>query len=98
MLNLIEAYDFTGDIPKAIFYLKDREILGKDDALLLGFLNLVGFDIVILSPNGANNIELVIEDAFINIIKLEEFVQNLPLVDEKRTEEKRSFLQRIFGD
>lgn len=98
LLNLIEAYDFTGDIPKAIFYLKDREILGKDDALLLGFLNLVGFDIVILSPNGANNIELVIEDAFINIIKLEEFVQNLPLVDEKRTEEKRSFLQRIFGD
>lgn len=97
ILNLLEGYDYPHDIPKVVFYLNGRQIFEKDDALLLGFLNRAGFDLVILSPNGANNIELVIEESFVNVIKLEEFVQDLPLKKQSKAEGKKTLLQRIFG-
>ena len=93
LLNLIDGYDFTGDIPKVVMYLNSRDPIQTDDALLLGLLRMIGLDIIILSPNGANNIELVINEKFINQIKLEEFVYDLPL---KAPTKKSSFFGKLF--
>lgn len=93
LLNLIDGYDFTADVPKVILYLNSRDTFNTDDAMLLGLLRTIGLDIVILSPNGANNIELVISDKFINQIKLEEFVYDLPL---KAPAKKGSFFSKLF--
>lgn len=93
LLNLIDSYDFTADVPKVILYLNGRDTFHTDDAMLLGLLRTIGLDIIILSPNGANNIELVISDKFINQIKLEEFVYDLPL---KAPAKKGSFFSKLF--
>ena len=92
LLNLIEGYDFTADVPKIIIYLNSRDTFGTDDAMLLGLLRTIGLDIIILSPNGANNIELVVSDKFINQIKLDEFVYDLPLKSAK----KGSLFSKLF--
>ena len=93
ILNLIDSYDFTSDIPKLVLYVNSREAFNQDDAMLLGLLRAIGIDIILLSPNGANNIELVISDKFINPIKLDEFVYDLPL---KAPGKKGSFFSKFF--
>lgn len=93
LLNLIEGYDFTADVPKVIMYVNSRDTFNQDDAMLLGLLRMMGLDVLLLSPNGANNIELVISDKFINQIKLDEFVYDLPL---KAPVKKGSFFSKLF--
>lgn len=93
ILNLIDSYDFTSDIPKLLLYVNSREAFNQDDAMLLGLLRAIGIDIILLSPNGANNIELVISDKFINPIKLDELVYDLPL---KAPGKKGSFFSKLF--
>ena len=100
LLQLIEVYDFPSDIPKLIFYLNSRETFEAVDALLVGLLHLMGLDIIILSPNGGNNIELSIAKQFINTVQLEEFVQDLPLDETAAVDKgngKKSLLQRLFS-
>ncbi len=92
LLNLIEGYDFTADIPKIIIYLNSRDTFSTEDTMLLGLLRTIGLDIIIFSPNGANNIELVISSKFINQIKLDEFVYDLPL----RSAKKGSLFSKLF--
>ena len=93
LINLMDSYDFTADIPKLLIYINSREPFNQDDALFLGFLRNIGFDIIILSPNGANNMELVISEKFINPIQLETFVYDLPL---KAPMKKGSFFSKLF--
>lgn len=93
LLNLIEGYDFPADVPKVIMYVNSRDTFNQDDAMLLGLLRMMGLDVLLLSPNGANNIELVISEKFINQIKLDEFVYDLPL---KSPVKKGSFFSKLF--
>ena len=93
ILNLIDGYDFTGDVPKLILYVNSRESFNQDDAMLLGLMHTIGIDVILLAPNGANNIELVISDKFINQIKLDEFVYDLTL---KSPSKKGSFFSKFF--
>lgn len=93
LLNLIESYDFTADVPKVILYVNSRETFNQDDAMMLGLLRTIGIDVLLLSPNGANNLELVISDKFINLIQLDEFVYDLPL---KAPAKKGSFFSKLF--
>lgn len=93
LLNLIEGYDFTADVPKVIMYVNSRDTFNQDDAMLLGLLRMMGLDVILLSPNGANNLELVISDKFINQIKLDEFIYDLPL---KAPVKKGSFFSKLF--
>ena len=93
LLNLIDSYDFTSDVPKLIMYVNSREPFNQDDAMLIGLFKTIGIDILLLSPNSANNLELVISDKFINAIQLDEFVHDLPL---KAPAKKGSFFSRLF--
>lgn len=99
LLRLIEVYDFPSDIPKLIMYLDNRETFEVVDALLIGLIHLMGMDIILLSPNGGNNIELVIDKQFINTVQLEEFVQELPLVESETSEKgvRKSLFHRLFS-
>ena len=81
-------------------YLDNRETFEVVDALLVGLMHLMGMDIILLSPNGGNNIELVIDKQFINTVQLEEFVQELPLLESGTSSErgaKKSLLHRLFS-
>lgn len=93
LINLIDSYDFTSDVPKLVMYVNSREPFNQDDAMLLGLMRTIGIDVILLSPNGANNIELVISEKFINSIKLDEFIYDLPL---KSPSKKGSFFSKLF--
>lgn len=95
LINLIDGYDFTEQVPKLVLYINSRESFNQDDTMLLGLLRQIGFDIILLAPNGANNIELVISDKFINQVKLEQFVYDLELKAPSKAK-KGSFFSRLF--
>ena len=76
-------------------YINSREPFNQDDAMLLGLMRIIGMDVILLSPNGANNLELVISEKFINSIKLDEFVHDLPLKTPSKNK-KESFFSRLF--
>ena len=61
----IEGFNFLEHIPKLVIYDNKRDLLSEEDAILLIFMNLIGVDIVILTPTNYNNIEdLVSENVF----------------------------------
>lgn len=93
ILNLIDCYDYTASIPKIIVYLKNREVFEDEDALVLALLHRIGLDIVILTPNGTNNIELKISTDYLNVIRLEDIVFDLDL---DRKNKKKSFFEKLF--
>ncbi len=93
ILNLIDCYDYTASVPKIIIYLKNREMFEDEDVLLLALLHRIGLDIVILTPNGTDNIELKISTDYLNVIRLEEVAFDLDL--DKKTK-KKSFFEKLF--
>lgn len=95
-LNLIESFDYTGQIPKLVIYLSDKVDFSEEDTILMAFLNRIGFDIVILSPCSANNIEKSIASTYITNHRLEEVVFDLELRDVS-IKHKKSFFEKLFG-
>lgn len=94
LLNLIDGFDFTSYIPKVIMYINSRETFNTDDAMFIGFLRFIGLDFVLLCPNGANNLEMIISPKFITEIQLEDFVYDLPL--KAASSKKNSFFGKLF--
>lgn len=92
LLSLIDRYDFTSDIPKLILYLKEGVSCDTKAALLIGFLHTVGFDLIILSPSGATNIDQFFTSKYLNDIKLEEFVTNFS----EAQNPKKGFFSKLF--
>ncbi|SQC00210.1 Uncharacterised protein [Clostridium tetanomorphum] len=59
----------------------------------MGLLHRIGLDIVILTPNATDNIELKISTDYLNVIRLEDIVFDLDL---ERKTKKKSFFQKFF--
>lgn len=95
LLQLIESYDFTGSIPKLVFYINNRMDFGEEDICLLAFLNRVGFDIVVFSPCNSNNVEKAISSSYIINHMLEEIEFDLELKTVSQRL-KEGFFKRIF--
>lgn len=70
ILKLIENFDFGGDIPKLIVMDNNRELFSEEDAITICFLNLIGIDILILTPTNYNNIEDIIKEKEFDIHQL----------------------------
>ena len=84
--DLIQRFDYPFAIPKLIIYDNNETIFSEEDFITLGFLNSIGFDIVILTPPGYNNIENGINKDLFDIHYLEELRFNLPLSREVKSE------------
>ena len=77
ILELLLHFDFPFKIPKLIIYTNDENIFSDEDSIVLAFLNLLGFDILIVTPTGYNNIENKIIEKYYDIHKLETINLNL---------------------
>lgn len=64
-LRLIEAFDYTKEVPKILLYSGGRESLSEEDAILLAFFHLVGADIAIFTPTCYLNLEQWIRGDYI---------------------------------
>lgn len=71
IVRLIDNFDYTANIPKIVIYLDKEEGIPESMQILLGYLHKIGIDIVIFNPSGLLNINNVISDEAVNIIRLE---------------------------
>lgn len=100
ILELIQKFDYPFNIPKIFIYDKDENIFSDEDFIMLAFLNLIGFDIVIFTPTGYNNIEQKIDEKYFDTHKLEDIKFNLELPDlksiRKNKNKSNSFWSNLF--
>ena len=96
VLNSLETFDFTQNIPKIVIYTSNLEDMNIESAFLFTFLNRVGFDIVIFNTAGGGSIENYIDEHYFNSIFLEEFVKNLPLKSGSELKEP-SLIKKLFN-
>ena len=92
-LRLIEAFDYTGKVPKLIIYDSKKETFRESDIILLSFFNIVGADVAIYTPTNYNNIEHWIYPKYFDVHQLPSVQFDLD-IPEKRS--KKSFFKRLF--
>ena len=79
VIDMLQGYDYTGQIPKLIYYLEKSDIFEEDAAVLLWLLHLIGLDVVVLTRSMSSNIENCISIKYINIIRLERCMLDAPV-------------------
>lgn len=57
LIRMMQQYDFTKRIPKVLAFQTKESAPCIEDAILMAYLNLLGFDIVIYVPTGYNSVE-----------------------------------------
>ena len=100
IVEMLEKFDFSGDIPKLVIFDNQRSVFSDEDSIVVSFLNLIGVDIIIFTPTNYNNIENKIHESNFDIHQLPTMAFDLELskqfyYSKKKTE--KSFIQRIFG-
>lgn len=95
-LDILQKFDYPSYIPKLVIFDGNENIFSEEDLIVIGFLYLVGFDIVILTPTGYNNIESGINKYYYDIHKLEDFKFDLKLKDAKEEKEKNTLKKSFF--
>ena len=76
IIELIQRFDYPNKIPKLIIFHNNENVFSENEAVVIAFLNLMCFDIIILTPTGYNNIEQKIDEKFYDTHKLEEIKLN----------------------
>lgn len=94
-LDLLQKFDYPLQIPKLVIFDGNESTFSDEDIIIIAFLNVVGFDIVIFTPTGYNNIESGIDKYYYDIHKLEDFKFDLK-PQMKNEEEKKSTLKKGF--
>ena len=97
ILRMIQQFDFTKNIPKIIIIDVDEEIPTVEDCILLLFLNLIGFDIIIYTPTGYQNIEKYINSNLYEEYQIGDYIYNLEIPKFKPAK-GRSNKQNFFKD
>lgn len=98
MLNLLQTFDYSQEIPKIILYNNESNgVLSRADAALLLLMHECGLDIILYNPPGHNDLEHFIEKESFDHHLLEDMVFNLSFQENKWDSSIVSgFLNRIF--
>lgn len=70
IIRQIENFDFTRGVPKIAMFIRSGYSIDKYTAFMLAFLNEVGFDIIIFSPDGKSGVANLINKKFFNNIRI----------------------------
>lgn len=95
-LRLVEAFDYTGDIPKLVTFVNKRENFTDSDMILLTFFNVIGADIVIYTPTNFKNVEQWLSSDVFDVHQLPS-VQFDTVMPERKAKSKKGFLQRLLN-
>lgn len=97
LVRQIQKYDFTKKIPKVLIIHTKESNASKEDAILMAYLSLVGFDIAMYVPTGYNCVERYYTRPLVREYQIGEYKYDLKipkLSSIKRSSE--SFMGRIF--
>lgn len=61
IIRLIDNFDYTDQIPKLVIFIEKDNTISPPMQELLGYLHVVGMDIIIFNPSGALNLKHVLK-------------------------------------
>lgn len=93
LIALLQTFDYADQIPKLIILDLDQSMPSLFDAVVVAILHKIGFDIVLLTPTGYQNIEQFIDNRFFDHHKRERFVFDLTLEESRN---KKSWFGKLF--
>ena len=97
-LKILQQFDFTKEIPKIIIIDVNENMATLQDCILLTFFNLIGFDIIIYTPTGYQNIEKYISKNLYEEYQIGDYIYNLDIPKFKMGGgKKQNFLKDLFG-
>lgn len=71
IVRMIDNFDYTGHIPKVVVFIDNENTISVPLQLILGYLHIVGMDIVIFNPSGLFNINYILKPTIINTVRLD---------------------------
>ena len=81
VVRLVQGFDFTRKNPKLVVINTKDQLPSLEDAIMLTFLNKLGFDIVLFVPTGYQMIERYLNDNFPVEHQIGEYVYDLSVPD-----------------
>ncbi|KAA0119344.1 hypothetical protein FKX92_02035 [Streptococcus sanguinis] len=97
VIRLIDSFDFTGFIPKIVFFLEGETQLSKNTCYVLAYLGKIGFDIIIFSPAGLSDLNSYINAEYFNTVRLDviNYEQSFQAIQRKL--KKQNFFSKLFN-
>lgn len=96
ILRMLQKFDFTKKNPKIIYINTTENVMSLEDAIMLAFLNLVGFDIVIFVPTGYQCFETYFNQKVVEEHQIGEYLYDMQVPNLKEGNAHRSWKDRIF--
>ena len=81
LIRKIQNFDFTKKNPKLIYINTGESIISFEEAVVIAFLSLIGFDVVFFIPTGYQNIEEYYTQQIIEEHQIGEYVYDLQIPD-----------------
>lgn len=96
IVRLIQNFDFPFNIPKLIIYANDKKDFSEEDVITMVLLNIIGIDLIILTPTGYNNIENHIKSNVFDAHQLPSYKLDLQINETEIKKDIKSFFYKIF--
>lgn len=98
MVRSLQSFDFTKKNPKIVAVCTTEQVCPLEDAILLTFLNLIGFDVVLFVPTGYQTIERHLNDNYPVEHQIGEYIYDLHVPDFNALPpvKSRSWLENIW--
>lgn len=99
IVRLLQKFDFTKSIPKIICVDTTESTYSEEDSIILAFLNLIGFDIVLFTPTGYQNIEKYYNVPIIYEHQIGEYIYDMetPRLESNTSGQSKSWKNKLFG-
>ena len=95
LVRCIDSFDFTDSLPKLMIVIEGDAHLTKAHSYLIGYLNQIGFDILILSPAGLSDLSTFFQAESFKSVRLDQIVYDQTLAGLKPP--KQSLFSKIFS-
>ena len=93
LVHLLQSFDFTRKNPKVVYISTVEQSPSLEDAILLTFLHLVGFDVVLFVPTGYQTIERYLNEDLLVDHQYGDYLYDMTVPDFRTVQQpRRSFL------
>lgn len=98
IIRMLQKFDFTKVNPKIVYIHTTEKEISLEDAILMAFLNLAGFDIVFFVPTGYQNVEKYFQTKLLEEHQAGEYVYDLQVPDfgTVSTNVRQTWCEKIF--
>jgi len=97
IIKMVDNFDYTDKVPKIVVFLEKEDFISDDILYLLGYINQLGFDIIIFNPSGLFSIDSVFNVERFNSVRLDTMKYDLTLDSIKKKKASKGIFKSLFG-